>query len=405
MAWQPSAVELLDDAERRRRLAVRHALAGAARRDGPVAAARSVVALHGTDPASIVLSARARCASMSADDVGAALHERRELIRVMAMRRTIWVVPADLVAAAVAGPGARVAGTERKRLVADVETHGLHANGDRWLATARRQVLTALADDAELSMDEIRSRSPALVGSYRQGIGKKWESEVPIAPRVLTWMWADGAIVRSGNDGSWRSSRPLWAAADRWIHTDRRSRDVDGATGWTELVRRWLAAFGPGTERDIVWWLGATKAIVGASLGALDAVGVALSNGTTGWVLPDDLDLTAEPGPWGALLPALDPTTMGWKSRDWYLGPHAPDLVDSAGNAGPTIWWNGRIVGGWHQSEDGAVGMALLDDIGADGIAVLEDHAGQLEEFLGGRRVLMRFPSPLFQRSTGRHRS
>ena len=26
------------------------------------------------------------------------------------------------------------------------------------------------------------------------------------------------------------------------------------------------------------------------------------------------------PRPWAALLPTLDPTTMGWKERDWYLG-------------------------------------------------------------------------------------
>ena len=36
-----------------------------------------------------------------------------------------------------------------------------------------------------------------------------------------------------------------------------------------------------------------------------------------------------------ALLPALDPTPMGYVERDWFLGPHAPALFDRSGNIGP----------------------------------------------------------------------
>ena len=48
-----------------------------------------------------------------------------------------------------------------------------------------------------------------------------------------------------------------------------------------------------------------------------------------------------------ALLPVLDATTMGWKHRDFYLDPeHTPYLFDTNGNAGPTVWCDGRIIGG-----------------------------------------------------------
>ena len=43
---------------------------------------------------------------------------------------------------------------------------------------------------------------------------------------------------------------------------------------------------------------------------------------STGLVLADDLEREARPDPWIALLPSLDPTIMGWTSRDWYLAPH-----------------------------------------------------------------------------------
>jgi Winged helix DNA-binding domain len=47
------------------------------------------------------------------------------------------------------------------------------------------------------------------------------------------------------------------------------------------------------------------------------------------------------------LLPALDPTAMGWKRRDWFLGIDRGQIFDSAGNIGPTLWWDGEIVGSW----------------------------------------------------------
>ena len=38
-------------------------------------------------------------------------------------------------------------------------------------------------------------------------------------------------------------------------------------------------------------------------------------------------------------------TFMGWKERDWFLGEHAEPLFDRNGNAGPTVWRDGRVVG------------------------------------------------------------
>ena len=97
---------------------------------------------------------------------------------------------------------------------------------------------------------------------------------------------------------------------------------------------------------DLKWWTGWTLTQTRAALGAIEAVEVDL-DGMPGFVLPGDLEPEPEPEPWAAFLPSLDPTVMGWKERDWYLGEHAATLFDRNGNAGPTVWWNGRVVGGW----------------------------------------------------------
>ena len=91
-----------------------------------------------------------------------------------------------------------------------------------------------------------------------------------------------------------------------------------------------LQTFGPGTEDDLVWWLGSIKSVVRAALAELGAFAVSLDRGETGWLLPGDLAPPPDPGPWAALLPVLDPTVMGWKGRDFYLGPHRDQISNAA---------------------------------------------------------------------------
>ena len=118
-------------------------------------------------------------------------------------------------------------------------------------------------------------------------------------------------------------------------------------------------------------------------------------DGQPGIALADDLEFPAEPAPGAALLPALDPTPMGWQARSWFLGEHAPPLFDRTGNIGPSVWWSGRVVGGWAQRPSGEVVCRLLEDIGADGEAAVTAEAGALEAWLGTGRVTPRFRTPL----------
>jgi Winged helix DNA-binding domain len=201
-------------------------------------------------------------------------------------------------------------------------------------------------------------------------------------------------VVRATNRGPWYVSRPRWASTGSWL-----GEGVDPPTeeeGVAGLVELWLRRFGPGTETDLKWWLGSTLGAVRQALAAIGAVLVDL-NGKAGYLMEDDLGPANEVAPWGALLPPLDPTVMGWKERDWYLGAYSSLLFDSAGNAGPTIWWDGRIVGGWWQRENGEIVLHLLEDIGREAMTTLEERAARLEAWIGGRRIFLRFPSPLSQ--------
>jgi hypothetical protein len=170
---------------------------------------------------------------------------------------------------------------------------------------------------------------------------------------------------------------------------------MEPAAARAELVRRYLAGFGPATIADIKWWTGWTVGQTKAALAAADAAEVRLAGDAPGWVLADDLAPVRPGRPWVAFLPPLDPTTMGWQERSWYLGPHGPELFDRNGNAGPTVWVDGRIAGGWTQRRDREIAHRLLEDVGAEATAAVAAAGAELEQWLGPMRITPRFPTPL----------
>lgn len=384
-------VRTVSDDERRRRLGRRHALAPGHRAPDPEAAARALTVLHATEAPSVYLSLWARVDGLTVADVDRALYDDRTLVKQLAMRRTLFVLPRDLLPAAWGSASARVARALRARLVKEVEEGGVAADGAAWLAAAEAATLARLADGSELSAQQVREQVPELGGRLDIGRGA-YAANVSVAPRVLTQLAVEARLVRGRNAGHWRIARPQWTSMATWLGGEV-PEPASEREGYAELVGRWLRTFGPGTEADLVWWLGGTKTAVRAALADTGAVEVALEDGAAAYLLGDDLDEEPPVDPWGALLPVLDPTVMGWKERDFYLGPHGPMLFDTNGNAGTTAWWDGRIVGCWVQDPDGVVELRLLEDVGADARAVLDAEAARLTIWLEGQRVSTVYPS------------
>jgi hypothetical protein len=77
------------------------------------------------------------------------------------------------------------------------------------------------------------------------------------------------------------------------------------------------------------------------------------------------------------------------------VGGHRERLFDRSGNIGPTVWSDGRIVGGWAQRKDGEIALALLEDPGAGAAAAIAAEAQRLREWIGDVRVTPRFRTPL----------
>lgn len=340
--------------------------------------------------------------SVAVDDVERALHEERTLVRQMAMRETLFAFPRDLVPAAWGSSSARVSAA-RKRLVRDLERWGPAGDGQggAWLAAAERSVLDHLSDGVPRTAAQLRAEVDEVSGVIVQAPDKPWGGRVAIAPRVLALLAMRGLVARAGNGGDWFTARPTWTTVDAWWAGEAPPA-LDARAGYAELVRRWLWSYGPGTVEDIAWWLGSTKAAVRVALSDVRGVQVTLEDGRAAWLLPDDLDQVTEPEPWVALLPLLDPTVMGWKERDFFLGAHRPQLFDTIGNAGTTAWVDGRVVGAWVQDTDGIVELRLLEDVPPAAHEALLDEASRLTEWLAGQRVFTVYPSPAMNGAAGR---
>ncbi len=379
--------------ERRARLGVRHRLAAGMGASSLAEATASVVVLHATDPASVFLQARARMAVSSPAALERELYEERSVLRMLAMRRTLFLVPLTDVPTVYAAASRAIAETERRRTVAMFEEGGVGPDPAALLEELEGIGLTAVRERGEATTGELRALDPRLDLRITLARGKSYEGTISVATKVFFHLALDGRIARGRPRGTWIGSQFRWSSIERWLPDGIAQLSVDDARA--ELARRWLRAFGPGTRDDVKWWTGWTVAATRQALADVDAVEVELDEGEIGYVLPDDLGATEPPEPWVALLPALDATTMGWKARDSYLGSYRPALFDSNGNAGPTIWVDGRIVGGWAQRKTGEIVPRLLEEVGAETRQSIDLEAARLEEWLGPTRVSGSFPTPL----------
>ena len=354
--------------------------------------------LHSSDPATVFLSARARVPGITVADLERELYDRPSLFRVLGMRGTLFAVPAGQVPLLQHGCALRLAPAVRKRLVGYLEDQNLARDGEAWVRRVSAATVEAIARRGEAAAMELREDVPELKLTLEFGKGKTWGGKVGVSTRVLFLLASEGRIIRARPRGSWISGQYRWTTPAERIRGG--IPDLDPSQARARILELWLGTYGPGTMADLKWWSGWPLRDVRAALGSIEVSEVETDEGPA-FVLAHDLEPTPPSEPRAALLPSLDSTIMGWRNRDWYLGDHAGSLYDRNGNAGPTVWWDGRVVGGWAQTKAGRITYRLLEDVGADGAADVARTAEHLENWMGQTRVTPRFRTPLERELAG----
>jgi len=223
-------------------------------------------------------------------------------------------------------------------------------------------------------------------------------TDADLAP-FLIHLLDRGVLIRGRPPGGWKDRQQTYALfADYFPGLDLAGTDEGEATRW--LIRYYLAAFGPATETDIVWWLGLTRRSVREALSRL--AGEVATADIVGLAGPHFLLATARrsideseppPGPLVNLLPIQDPYLTGYKERERYLDPQQREFVfDRGGNPTSTILLGGRVVGVW-DAEAGKlpqVKFLLFGDVPPAVRQAIESEAGRLGRFIFEKEVAVR---------------
>ena len=394
--WRSDGLSVrIDVDERRARLGERHLLLPRTRTDDLPQLADDLVALHSSDPVTVFLSAMTRMIHPSIEAVEKALYVDRSLIRHHGMRRTLWVATPPVVRLMHAAATRDLLATERRRTGQLLARSGVD-DPARWLAEAEKLVLTDLREHGPSTAREIGQRSEALRQRLHLAPGKAYAAVQSAHTRVLYILGFDGKMLR-GQPSNWINGAYRYVDAESWLPGGLGDLDPRQAAG--ELADRWLQRFGPATTADLQWWMGWTMKRTRQALVDCGAVEVEL-DGAAGWLAADDPPV-GPTEPWVAVLPGLDPTIMGWKQRDWYLPSTSKEVFDSAGNGGPSLWVDGRVVGAWAQAKDGIIHTHYFERVASARRREIDKRHDQLKSWVGDTRFTVRFPGDIHARLLG----
>lgn len=262
--------------------------------------------------------------------------EARQVVRVTAMRSTLHLLMSDdllawrsplqpaLERALQAFHGRNIRGLDLAPIVAEAERQ--FASGPR-TGVELRAALSAIAPDRDPNALEYAARSFL-------------------------------ALVQLPPAGFWRvGGSPRYAAAHDWL-----GRPLQRDSTPKELIRRYLAAFGPASVADAQAWAGMAKlkdAFAGLRPELVtywDESGVELFD-LPGASLPDE----ATPAP-VRFLPEYDNTVLSHADRSRVIDDaHKPGVYLSAGRVRATFLVDGFVRGAWSVERKGKATTLVLE--------------------------------------------
>lgn len=326
-----------------------------------------LVGLHATLATTPYLSLFTRVLGFRRTWLERELYETRTLARIRSMRKTIFIVSRSALAPVFAGT-----------------SHAIEASRRRYLASGG--VSIEACDRLAPRIVEVLRGCELTVTQIKTALGTQAD-----VSSVTGLLCDDGVLIRTRPAGGWRDMVNTYALLHEWL-PDIDLRKVPEQEAVTWLVRAYVDAYGPVTERDIAWWAGLPMTSVRSSLAALasDLIRVDVS-GLAGSFLMLRSEAAASAGAAVAdgsvlaLLPALDPYVMGYKERSRLVNADLVDRVfDRAGNATSTILLDGRLIGVWDAVEQPTptIRLHLFTPGSDDLLARLHERARRVGAFL-----------------------
>ncbi len=393
-------------ADRRARMGERQLLGSHRRVSDALSVMQAFGALHATDPATVYLTIAARlddaAVATAIDRTDTAVLTDRSIARHHAMRRTVWVMEPQIIRAAHAACTAALAKREWANFEKMLADNGID-DPAAWIANGRTEAVSAVQRLGTATARKIAGAAPHLNVPLQLAVGKSYAGTQGAHTRLIQNLGFDGVIVRTRSTGSWVSGEYEWAVAATWISGGIVDPTITPREAAATLATQYLKTFAPVTSADLQWWAGWTVATTKTALADIGAVPVTtdadeLGTVTAAWVLPDDDTASSDRSDWATILPSLDPTVMGWKQRDWYMGTHGTfghTVFDRNGNAGNAIMANGSVVGTWAHRPDQHIAIHLFETLNKKQRSQLDKSIDRYRSAVGTTVVRPRYPAPL----------
>jgi hypothetical protein len=320
--------------------------------------------LHATGATTPYLSLWVRRGGFAKEELQEALHNERSLGKVLCMRNTLFILPKDLLPTAYQA-------TKKQR----------EALLSRWL---RHRGLTR--QEYELVTASIRE---ALGNTAKTAAEIRRELDDPSLAALVDFMPNDWQLIRGRPRGTWRSNLYEYSAFEAWF-SDVDLESLTAEEAQVKLVQHYLSHLGPATEEDIVWWTGLGKqeirqalALMRGQLVEIEIEGLRDSHLALTKDL-NELETSLQSERPAFLLPSLDPYVMGYKDRRRFLDQVRYEQVfDRAGNALPTVWFDGEVIGVWlEDSKKPVIETFLFEDADKRILTELDAEAQRLARFL-----------------------
>lgn len=317
---------------------------------------QDLLGLHATSSQTPYLSLLARMRRFTREMLDAELYEKKTLARIRGMRGTLFLVPRESIALV------------HRATRADFDVQGYLR---QWGLPQREfqelaRCIAELLEEGSRTIHELKRQLPAMLRSCnirrlrrRQGRMVYSGSSLAVA---LTALEAEGRIY-SFKDPNRLATLPVPSAeageVNRYALLQRDFPEVDLKAYTVEearslLLKRYLAAYGPASLKDMAWWLSLTQRQVQEALRpfAKELVELEIPELEKGfWMLGEDFErlqsfkLSKERQ--AALLPYEDMYLKGYKLRARLIAPEFEKRVYPGGSARPTVMVDGRVVGVW----------------------------------------------------------
>lgn len=285
------------------------------------------------------LAVRARSSGLQVSHVAQARERERSVVRTWCMRGTLHLIATEDVGWLLSLLGPLFVAAGRRRLA----QLGLDED--------------ATAKGVRAIREELADVGPTTRAELVEGIRRR---EVRIAPDSQAGYPSSHLVRRAALEGILcfgpdRDGNETYVLSSDWGVPGYRGSREDALA---ELVRRYLAAYGPARPEDLVAWSGLSAREVRTAwkLVSADLAEVYVA-GQAAWILADRSGSTHESASQTQivrLLPHFDTYLLGYRNRDLVVAPRFNRRIQRGGGwLPPVVIVNGWVVATWSYNDKG----------------------------------------------------